>query len=64
MAKASAENTAGMGAGGAAGVAVVDTPTLATSPSPSKCSANEKNGHTDKRGRVNLVKKKGKKKKR
>ena len=52
-AEAGAEDSAGMGVVGTAGVA-------AASPSPSKGSANERNGHTDKRGRVNLAKKKKK----
>ena len=60
MAEAGAEDTAGMGAAGAAGVVAADAPTFAVSPSPSKGSANERNGHTDKRGRVNLAKKKKK----
>ena len=56
--EADAEDTAGMGAVGAVGVVAIDTPTSTASPSPSKGSANEKNGHTNKRGRMNLVKKK------
>ena len=60
MAEAGAEDTAGMGVVGAAGVVAADAPTFAVSPSPSKGSANERNGHTDKRGRVNLAKKKKK----
>ena len=57
MAEAGAEDTAGIGAMGAAGVAAVDAPTSAASPSPLKGSTNERNGHIDKRGRVNLEKK-------
>ena len=59
-AKIDAEDTAGMGAVGAVGVAVADTPTFAASPGPSKGFANERNGHTNKRGKVNLAKKKKK----
>ena len=55
-----AEDTVGMGAVGMAGVAAADTLTSAASPSPSKGSTNERNRHTDKKGRVNLAKKKGK----
>ena len=58
MAEAGAEDTARMGAMGAAGIAAADAPTSAASPSPSKDSANERNGHIDKKGRVNLAKKK------
>ena len=58
--EAGVEDTARMGAVGAAGVAVADTPTSAARPSPSKGSAKERNGHTNKRGRVNLAKKKKK----
>ena len=61
IAEAGAEDTAGMGVVGAAGVVAADAPTFAVSPSPSKGSANERNGHTDKRGIVNLAKKKKKK---
>ena len=57
-AETDAEVTAGMGVVGAAGVAAPDTPTFAVSPGPSKGSANERNGHTNKRGKVNLAKKK------
>ena len=57
-AETDAEDTAGMGVVGAAGVAATDTPTFAVSPGPSKGSANERNGHTNKRGKVNLAKKK------
>ena len=57
-AEAGVEDTARMGAVGAVGVAVADTPTSAARPSPSKGSAKERNGHTNKRGRVNLAKKK------
>ena len=46
-----------MGAEGTAEVAAIDTPTFAAIPSPSKGSTNERNGHIDKRGRVNLEKK-------
>ena len=61
-AEAGAEDTIRMGVVGAAGVVAVDTPMSAASPSPSKGSANERNGHTDKRGRVNLTKKKNREK--
>ena len=64
MAKAGAKDTAGMCAVGAAGVVAADAPTPAASPSPSKGSANERNGHTNKRGIVNLAKKKKKKRRR
>ena len=57
-AKTSAEDTTGIGAVGVAGVAAANTPTFAASPSPSKGFANERNGHTNKRGKVNLAKKK------
>ena len=57
-AKIDAEDTAGMGAVGAVGVAAADTLTFAASPGPSKGFANERNGHTNKRGKVNLAKKK------
>ena len=60
MAETGAEDTAGMGAVGMVGVATADTPTSAARPSPSKGFANKRNGHADKRGRVNLAKKKKK----
>ena len=63
-AETGAEDTAGMGAVGTAGVAAANTPTSAASPSPANGSANERNGRTDNRGRVNLAKEKRKKKKR
>ena len=53
-----AEDTVGMGVVGVARVATADTPTFAARPSPSKSFANKRNGHVDKRGRVNLAKKK------
>ena len=56
-AEAGAKDTAGMGAVGAAGIAAADTSTSVANPSPSKGSANERNGHIDKKGRVNLEKK-------
>ena len=49
-----------MGAEGAAEVAAADTPTFAAIPSPLKGSANKRNGHANKRGRVNLAKRKKK----
>ena len=58
------KDMAGMGAVGAAEVAVADTPTHAAIPSRLEGSANKRNGHENKRGRVNLAKKKEKKKKR
>ena len=61
MAETGAEDTVGMGAVGAAGVATADTPMSATRPSPLKGFANKRNGHADKRGRVNLAKKKKRK---
>ena len=57
MAEAGVEDTARIGVVGAAGVAAADALTSVASPSPSKGSANERNGHIDKRGRVNLEKK-------
>ena len=48
-AEAGAEDMAGMGAMGAAGVVAADTPTSAVSSNPSKGSANERNGHTNKK---------------
>ena len=51
-----------MGAMGVAGVTALDTPMFVVNPSPSKGSANERNGHSNKRGRVNLAKKKKKRK--
>ena len=57
-AEAGAKDMAGMGAMGATRVTTADTPTFAASPSPSNGSANKRNGHTDKKGRVNLAKKK------
>ena len=58
MAETGTEDTAGMVAMGAAGVAATDTPTFAAIPSPSKGSANKRNGHAKKKGRMNLAKKK------
>ena len=49
-----------MGAEGATEVATADTPTFAAIPSPSKGSANKRNGHANKRGRVNLAKRRKK----
>ena len=49
-----------MGAEGTAKVAAVDTPTFVAIPSPSKGFANKRNGHANKRGRVNLAKRKKK----
>ena len=40
----------GMGVVGVAGVAAVDTSTSVASPSHSKGSASERNGHTNKKG--------------
>ena len=57
-AEAGAEDTVGMGAVSMAGIAATDTPTSVARPSTSKGSANKRSGHTDKRGRVNLAKKK------
>ena len=52
MAEIGTEDTARMGAVGVAGVAAIDTPTFAAIPSPSKVSANKRNGHANKKGRV------------
>ena len=61
--EANAEDTTGIGVMGAAGVAAADTPTSAANPSPLKGFANERNGHIDKKGRVNLAKKRKNEKK-
>ena len=58
------EDTAGMGAVGTAEVAAADTPMHAAIPRRLEGSANKRNGHANKRGRVNLAKEKRKKKKR
>ena len=49
-AETGAEDMAGMGAMGVAGVATADTPTSAVSSNSLKGSANERNGHTNKKG--------------
>ena len=61
MAETGVEDMVGMGAVDAAEVAIANTLTSAARPSPSKGFANKRNGHADKRGRVNLAKKKKKK---
>ena len=58
------KNTVGMGTMGVAEVAIANTPTPTAIPSPLGGSANKRNGHANKRGRVNLAKNKKKKKKR
>ena len=59
MAGTGTEDTVEMGALGAIEVAAVDTFTFTAIPSPSKGSANKRNGHANKRGIVNLAKKGG-----
>ena len=49
MAEIGTEDTARMGAVGVAGVAATDTPKSALNSNPSKGSANERNGHTNKK---------------
>ena len=49
-AKTGTEDMARMGAMGVAGVVATDTPTSAVNSNPSKGSANERNGHTNKKG--------------
>ena len=46
----------GMGAVGTVGIATADTSMFAAIPSPSKGSANKRNGHANKRGKMNLAK--------
>ena len=53
------KDMAGMGAVGTAEVAAADTPMHAAIPRRLEGSANKRNGHANKRGRVNLAKKKG-----
>ena len=57
------KDMAGMGAVGAVEVSATDTPTHAAIPSRLEGSANKRNGHANKRGRVNLAKKKKEEKK-
>ena len=52
------EDVAGMGVVGAVEVAAADTPTSAAIPIPLEGFVNKRNGHANKRGRVNLAKKK------
>ena len=59
MAETGIEDTVGMGAVGVAEVVSADTPTSAAIPSPSEGFVNKRNRHANKRGRVNLAKKKG-----
>ena len=54
------KDTVGMGAVGVTEVVAADTSMSAAIPSPSEGFANKRNGHTNKKGRVNLAKKKKK----